>query len=201
MTTPLPQHLRDAATALSTERVALQRVVDVHGPVERGTLLVLLAAPCVLPVPGVGTVLGMAMAVLALAMWRGHPTGNVPQRVADLELSRRWAQRVLGLLANFYALAGHLAKSRLISLAEPSKRSSIAAIAGLMAVLIILPIPFGNLLPALSLIFTGLGLAFRDGVAILLGVATAVLAVLFTATLAIMAWYWGSEWLQHLLPN
>ena len=107
----------------------------------------LFAAPCVLPMPGVGTVLGVALALLALAMWRGQPTASVPQRVADPDLSRRWAQRVLGLLANFYALAGHLAKSRIISLVEPGKRSSIAAIAGLMAVLIILPIPFAICCP------------------------------------------------------
>lgn len=38
-----------------------------------------------------------------------------------------------------------------------------------MAAIIVMPIPFGNLLPAVALVFIGLGLLFRDGVAVILG--------------------------------
>ena len=57
-----------------------------------------------------------------------------------------------------------------------------------MAVLIILPIPFGNVLPALALMLLGLGLAYRDGVAVLLAIGTAAAALLYTATLGLAAW-------------
>ena len=38
-----------------------------------------------------------------------------------------------------------------------------------MAGIVVMPIPFGNLLPAVALVFIGLGLVFRDGVAVILG--------------------------------
>jgi hypothetical protein len=63
-----------------------------------------------------------------------------------------------------------------------------------MATIVVMPIPFGNLLPALALVFIGLGLVFEDGVAIALGLVGAGLAFLATAGLILMAWTWGSEW-------
>ena len=40
----------------------MRALAQAHGPEAHGTLLLLLAMPCLLPVPGVGTVLGMGMA-------------------------------------------------------------------------------------------------------------------------------------------
>ncbi len=194
MTGPLVQRLRETAAGLSDERVSMQTLAQAHGPAAHGTLLLLMAGPCLLPVPGVGTVLGLGMAVLAAAMWRGHPSACLPRRVAELELSRRWAQRVLGMLASAYAMAGRFSRARLSHLASPGSRSWTAAAIGLMAFIVVLPIPFGNVLPALASMLIGLGLVFRDGVAVVLGLLMAALALCVTAGLMLMAWAWGSEW-------
>ncbi|MBC7942094.1 MAG: exopolysaccharide biosynthesis protein [Chitinophagaceae bacterium] len=197
MTAPIVQRLRDAAAALPGERVSMQTMAQAHGPEAHGTLLLLMAAPCLLPVPGVGTVLGLGMAALAAAMWRGHSSVCLPRRVAELELSRHWARRVLGLLASAYAMAGRYSRARLSHLASAGRRSWTAAAVGLMAVIVVLPIPFGNVLPALAIMLIGLGLVFRDGAAVLLGLTTAGAALFVTAGLVLMAWVWGSEWLTR----
>ena len=51
---------------------------------------------------------------------------------------------------------------------------------------------------ALSLMLIGLGLVFRDGVAVVLGLAMAALAIGVTAGVTLMAWAWGSKWLLGL---
>lgn len=157
-------------------------------------MLLLLAMPCLLPVPGVGTMLGLGMAALAVAMWRGHCTPCLPQRVAELELPHHWAQRVLIGLASAYALAGRHARARLSHLAISGRRSATALAVGLMASIVVMPIPFGNLLPAVALVFIGLGLVFRDGVAVILGLLMSGVALVATTGLLLMAWVWGSEW-------
>jgi hypothetical protein len=58
-----------------------------------------------------------------------------------------------------------------------------------------MPIPFGNLLPALALMLIGLGLVFRDGIAVILGLLMSGVALVATAGLSLMAWVWGSEWI------
>lgn len=197
MTVSIAQRLRQAAADLPAERVSLQSLAQAHGCAAQGTLLLLMAAPCLLPVPGVGTVLGLGMAALAAAMWRGQLTENLPARVGHIELPRPWAQRVLLLLAGAYAAAGRLARARLTHLAGAGRRSWTAATVGLMAVIVVLPIPFGNVLPALALMLIGLGLVFRDGVAMLIGMTTAALALALTAGLVSMVWFWGGEWITR----
>lgn len=194
MTPPIVERLREAASAIREERVTMQSIAQAHGPEAHGTLLLLLAMPCLLPVPGVGTVLGVGLAALAVAMWRGNGTPCLPQRVADLELSRHWAQRVLVGLASAYALAGRHARARLSHLASAGRRSTTALSTGLMAGIIVMPIPFGNVLPAVALMLIGLGLVFRDGIAVVLGLLMSGLALLATTGLLVTAGLLGSEW-------
>jgi hypothetical protein len=195
MTPPIVQRLREAAAALQQERVSMQAMAQAHGPEAHGTLLLLMAMPCLLPVLGVGTVLGLGMAALAVAMWRGHCAPRSPQRVANLQLSRHWAQRVLQGLASAYETAGRHAKARLSHLAGLPWRSTLAVTVGLMAIVVVLPIPFGNLLPALALMLIGLGLVFRDGIAVIFGLLMSGVALVATTGLMLMAWVWGSEWI------
>ncbi|MBA3623531.1 MAG: exopolysaccharide biosynthesis protein [Methylibium sp.] len=199
MTATIVQRLRETAAALSEERVSMQTLAQAHGPAAHGTLLLLMAVPCLLPVPGVGTVLGLGIAALAAAMWRGHSSACLPRRVGELELSRHCARRVLGMLASAYAMAGRFARARMSHFASAGRRSWTAAAVGLMAFIVVLPIPFGNLLPALAMMLIGLGLVFRDGVAVLLGLLAAGLALFVTAGLMLMAWVWGSEWVMRLI--
>ncbi|MGM9513615.1 exopolysaccharide biosynthesis protein [Roseateles sp. DB2] len=195
MTPPIVRRLRDAAATLQDERVSMQAMAQAHGPEAHGALLLLLAMPCLLPVPGVATALGMGLAVLAVAMWRGRCASDLPKHVAALELPRHWAQRVLVGLASAYALAGRHARARLSHLASAGRRSGLALVVGMMAAIIVMPIPFGNVLPAMALSFIGLGLVFRDGLAVLMGLLVACLAGAVTTGLVLLAWGWGSEWI------
>ena len=195
MTATIVRRLVRAARTLPADRVSMQTLSQAHGHAANGTLLLLMAVPCVLPVPGVGTVLGLGMIALAAAMWRGHSFERLPGRVAQLQMSRPWAQRVLKALASAYVVAGRFARARLSHLASPERRSVIAIAIWLMAVIVVMPIPFGNVLPALALVLIGLGLVFRDGMAVILGLVMAGLAMFITAGALLLAWTWGADWL------
>lgn len=176
----------DAAATLEAERVTVARLLQVHGPAAQGSLLLLLVVPCLLPIPGTGTVLGLGVLHLAWAMWRGRGADVLPRRVAELEMSGTWARRVLHTLARVYALAARLARARQHwALAAPADRV-VALAMMVMAIVLVLPIPFGNLMPALALLFLALGLAFRDGVSVLVGLAASVLTLVITA--GVLGW-------------
>lgn len=194
MSAGLAFRLRRAAARLEGEQVALGTLADAHGSAARGTLLVLTALPCMLPVPGTGTVLGLGLVALAFAMWRGQDAGVLPARVAAFRLPRPAAQRVLRLAASFYARAGRWSRTRWPALLESAWLAPLLALfIAVMALLIVLPIPFGNVLPALAVIAVGIGLAFRDGLAVAAGAATGVLAVGLTAGLGAGTWLLGSQ--------
>ena len=91
MTPPIVQRLRVAAAGLRDERVSMQALAQAHGPEAHGTLLLLMAMPCLLPVPGVGTVLGLGMAAWAAAMWRGHSASGACRFSAWAAARSHWA--------------------------------------------------------------------------------------------------------------
>lgn len=200
MSDALHLRLRRAAERLhasAQEAVPLQQLADAHGRAAIGSLLVLLAMPCVLPVPGVGTALGWGLLALALPLWRGQQQLPLPRVVAGMTLPHRFALKTLRALTQFYALAARCSRQRMGHWLTPERARWLAPMLALMAVLIILPIPFGNVLPALSVVLLGLGLALRDGLAVLLSLVAAALAVAFAAGLGAALWWLGSAGLAQ----
>ncbi len=189
MTESVDERLRAAAAALTGERVALSELAAAHGTAAIGSILVLLAIACALPVVGAGTVLGFGLLMLVPPLLRGSGGGLLSDRLARVELSLAVARRLLGIQASAYRLAGRVARPRLPGLLDTPRHPWIAAQVGLMAVLIILPIPLGNLLPSFSLVVLGIGLIFRDGLIVLLSAATSLLALAWTSALALGAWH------------
>lgn len=188
----LPSRLRAAARDCDGQPLSLERLLDLHGQAAPGTLLVLLAAPCVLPVPGVGNVLGAALLLLALGLWR-RQTVQLPPQVAGLCLPGSWSARVLRFLATLHELAARLLRQRWQALAQPAARGWLAPKVATMGAVISLPLPLGNLLPALALVLLGLGLARRDGLAVLLALAVGAAGLAYAAAFGAAAWAWGVE--------
>jgi hypothetical protein len=193
MTQALYQRLERHAAEMDDQPITLGDLAQAHGPALPGSLLVLVSAPCVLPIPGVGNVLGVTMMIMALAMWRGEDWTVLPSRVARLEMSARAARGVLRLLARVYRLAGRWSRERLCHLAVLQRRTWLAPKVALMGAVIFMPLPFGNVLPALAVVVLGVGIAFRDGLAVLFSVGLALASVAYAAAVAAGAWAWIIE--------
>lgn len=193
MTHGLHQRLEHHAAELGDRPVTLGALAQAHGSALPGSLLVLVSAPCALPIPGVGNVLGVTMMVMALAMWRGEDWAVLPSRVARLEISARAARWVLLLLAHVYRLAGRWSRERLCRLTVLQRRTWVAPMLALMGVVIFLPLPFGNVLPALAIVVLGVGMAFRDGLAVVSAVGMALMSVAYAAAMAAGTWAWIIE--------
>lgn len=203
MSQPIAQRLRDAAAGLPGERVSVATLARLHDQSAdagsaHGGLLLMMAVPCVLPIPGTGTVLGIGLLALAAAIWRGDLAASLPRRAAEFEMSRDGAQKVLGALASVYALAARFARQRLLAWAGGGHGALLGAVVALMAGVLILPIPFGNVLPAVALVLLGLGLVFRDGLAVLLGLGTAAVTVGGLLWLSVLAGDWAAGWLSNV---
>lgn len=187
----LASRLRATAGQLPPGPVPLAALAEAHGGAWQASLLVLLAAPCLLPIPGVGSVLSLGLGLLGLMLWLA-PQDGLPPRLARLRLPREGATRSLALLARFYELAQRLTRPRLTLLAGPWARWWLAPLTLAMAALIFLPIPFGNLLPAMSLMLAGLALAARDGLLMLASLSVGAGALASSAALIALGWQAGA---------
>ena len=188
------RRLRAAAEALEGQPMRLQQLFRLHGRAGPGALLVVLAVPCLLPLPGAGTLMSLGLAALAWMIWRYFPRLVMPRKVGRLQLSAPMARRALHTLAWLYEQAARVMRARLRWWVQPRHRVWLAPLVAAMALVIFLPIPFGNVVPAVALLLIGLGLVFEDGLALLAGAALGVLLVLGLAVLTVS----GAQWLPQL---
>lgn len=160
-------------------------------------ILAVIAIPAVVPSPGlpVGMVFGAALVIAAMSMVVGAHKPRFPAILGKMRLSGN----AISLLetrgtALLRKLERHM-KPRAAGLLTVPLVRALGLIGALMGVLIALPIPFGNTLPGLSVLLMGLGLAARDGLAVL---GSVILALVATGVSIALGWagYWAvAQWL------
>lgn len=176
------------------ESLSLEQLLAMHGQATMGVLLILLALITTVPVAGAGMLFSLGILAWAWRWARQQDAPTLP-RLRAIKLHPQAAYRVLRSLAWIYSFAQRWSRPRWQGLHSPQLRWPWAAWVALMAFIIFLPIPFGNVFPAVSLLLFGLGLLTRDGLMLLasLVLGLAGLAVLVAAG----GWLW--TWLAGLL--
>ncbi|PWC31468.1 exopolysaccharide biosynthesis protein [Azospirillum sp. TSO35-2] len=163
------------------DRISLAEVMDALGDRAFGALLLILSIPNVLPVPGLSTATGVPMILIGAQMALGRHGPWLPRRIlatsfdrgAFLGVIRRakpWADRV----------ERHL-RPRLPALAGPSAERVLGVAVMVLAIVLSLPIVFGNQPPALAIALIALGLMESDGAFVAAGLVAGVLSIAIVA--------------------
>ncbi|CAH1654513.1 putative Protein ExoD [Hyphomicrobiales bacterium] len=160
----------------SRDRISLRDLLTIGRDRAFGALLFIFAVPNVMPAPpGTSAILGLPLLFLAAQLMVGYPHPWLPKIIADRSMRRQDFATLINKLAPWIARSERLLKPRL-SLFAITERF-IGFIALCLAVILFLPIPLGNMLPALAICFFALGILERDGIAVLIGYATTILSV------------------------
>lgn len=147
-----------------------------------GVLMFIFAIPNVLPTPpGVSSVLGAPLLLLSLQLALGRSTPWLPKFIARRSLPAAEFGAVVKRVVPWIARAEKLLKPRLGLLARPPAERLIGLVCLLLSIVLFLPIPLGNMLPALAISIFSLAILERDGVAVLLGYILSVVSVFVVA--------------------
>ncbi|MDP1782393.1 MAG: exopolysaccharide biosynthesis protein [Hydrogenophaga sp.] len=196
MSERLAQSLRSAAHAHAASartepptdpadlRLNLAELLQLHGDSSTAVVLMLMALLTVVPIAGAGTVLSLGILVIAWGWARGRDSVDLPDRLGALSLNERWTGRCLHGLAWMYERANRWLRPRWLVLSHGATRWGWGVWIALMAGVIFLPLPLGNVLPSMSLILLSLGWMFRDGMALAVSALTGCAALAYTASLA-----------------
>lgn len=166
----------------SKDAVSLGDVLAAVGERSFGALLVLFALPNLFAgiLPGLSIVLGMPLMLLSLQLLVAARKPWLPARLAHLEVRTTDLRRMAGTLVPRLRVLERGLKPRLLLMTAPGAERIIGAACLALAVLVFLPIPFANLLPAVGIILFGSALLERDGLVAIAALAvTAVSLALF----------------------
>lgn len=177
--------LKAIASAQDKERVAVADLLEALRHRALGALIFIFAVPNALPMPpGVSAILGAPLLFLTFQLMVGMPPW-LPKLITDRSLSRVDFERVVNTISPWLAKAEAIMRPRLTFLARRPSVNIVGLISLVLAIILFLPIPLGNMLPSVALAIMSLGLLERDGVWIAIGLVTAVLSVVIV---------WGVVW-------
>lgn len=165
-------------------RVSIGAILDAFGDRAFGALLLIFALPNALPMPpGTSTVVGSPLVFIAFQLMIGRPVLWLPRFIVERSLAREDFAKIAAKVEPWVARLERLLKPRLLVLTTPLADRFAGAACLVLSIVLILPIPFGNMPPAAAISAFALGLMERDGGAVALGwfgtaVSVAILAAL-----------------------
>ena len=143
-----------------------------------GALMFIFAVPNAVPTPpGTSLLLGAPLVFLSIQLAIGRSTPWLPGLIAQRSLLLTDFARIVARVAPLIARAERLMRPRLALLATRPFDQLMGVVCLLLSVVIFLPIPLGNMPPAIAICMFSLALLERDGVAYLAGLTTAVLSI------------------------
>jgi hypothetical protein len=163
------------------DQVTLGKLVEVLGDRAFGALLLVFALPNLIPVPlpGLSTVLGIPMVLFAVQLMVGMPRPWLPKRLSSMTLPRSTVEVLAQRTTHWLERVERLLRPRLVVLAEGYGERLIGLYVLALSLVLCLPIPLGNWLPALAVCLMSIGIIEKDGLVVAIGgvVGAAAIAV------------------------
>lgn len=173
--------LRSLTDDTSRERISVGDLLVAMGDRAFGPLMLFFALPNILPMPpGASGIFGLPLTILATQFMLGRKPW-LPRIVAKRSLSRADLILILNRAEKWVTRLEKLLKPRLTILVAPPAERVIGAHCLILAIILALPIPFGNVLPAFAICLFCLGVLERDGAWVIAGFLA------FVATITVVA--------------
>jgi hypothetical protein len=175
----LSEILTDIANDSSRERIAIADIRDAMGDRAFGALMFVFAAPNTLPVnaPGVSVVLGIPLLFLSLQLLLGFAVPWLPHALVQRTVPRERFAKVMRYVVPWMRRAEKLSRPRWSWLAVGLAERLIGLWCAVLSIVLILPVPFGNMGPGIAICVLAFALLERDGKAALTGVAVSLAAL------------------------
>lgn len=179
------KRLSDILTEIGTDtartRISVADIMEATGARAIGALILLFAAPNVLPTPpGTSSILGMPLVYLTAQLMLGRLPW-LPKFISERSIYRADFIGMMDRAAPILARAEKLLKPRFSLLISAPAERVVGTICFILAMILLLPIPLGNMLPALAICLFAFGILEKDGLWIIAGGLVSALALVIVS--------------------
>jgi len=173
--------LAEIAADTSREVISIGGLMRLLEGRARAALILIFAFPNALPaIPGTSSILGLPLLYLTFQMMLGRLPW-LPRIIADRGLPRDKFALLIERLVPYLSRTERLLRPRWRWLTSPGAERLLGIVCFLLAVVLTLPVPLGNMLPAFAICLIALGLLERDGLWVILGLVVSAVAFLISA--------------------
>ena len=190
MSLQFSQDIKFLLTKLASQPITIAEIIQETA--ERGfsLIIVLLVLPFLFPMPpGLAGVMGIGCLVLGIQMALGRKTPWLPPKVAKFTFPRHLSQQLLKNIRRIAVWLSKIVRSRWLRVAGNSYtwRSNGFCIAWL-SILLMLPIPFTNPLPAVTILLLAVATLETDGLLMCIGYFLTLVNTIFFTLIGYALW-------------
>lgn len=182
----------DILTRLTLEggpRLYVGEVLEAFGERGIGALMLLFSLINFLPLPPGGTTItGAPLLIFSFDLAIGSESRWLPGKLLGKSIERSTFRKGIGWLIPLIRVFENLTRPRMLWLTGRFGQGMIGLACFLLSIVLVLPIPLGNIAPAVTMAFFSLGVMQRDGVAVILGwISTAI-------SVGLLVFVWRVVW-------
>jgi hypothetical protein len=171
--------LRNYVSSVADEHVVFGDLVRALGDSTPGFVLLVLALPAFIPsgLP-IAAPAGAVMIVIGALMMADRTEITIPRWLAHRGLTKAQVRQLVQVAAPVMACLEKFLAPRLAWMLKRRQLRIVGLMVAIDGVLIFLPIPFGNSIPAFAVMVMALGMMLGDGGAVLSGMFVTIIAIL-----------------------
>jgi hypothetical protein len=165
------------------EHVSIEQIMKILQQYGFSLLMIMLAMPCVLPLPAISFVGGVPLIYFAVQILRGFVSPKIPSWLGNKQIKSEFLINVINKAVPYlekFELFFKL-KFPINNMIIATKLMGIFSL--LFAIFITLPLPFGNSLPSLGIILMSIGLLNKDLILIIIGIFVGMIGVTLASSL------------------
>jgi hypothetical protein len=189
---PIPERTSEALRELAygdEERVTFAEVLLRLRHRALGFALLIFALPCCLPMPpGIPTVCGVAIVIIALNLITARQRLWLPKAISSKSIARSDLQRIADRVAPYLERLERVCKPRLPIVTDTVGKILIGLVILVLGFIMILPIPLlGNMPPGFAASVIAIGMTERDGLIVLIGTLVSAIAIAIASVATVAA--------------
>jgi hypothetical protein len=167
----------------TSQEVTIRELRDALSGRIYGVLLFILALPNLipLPMPGMSAITGFPLFLMSLQMVLNMKTPWFPKVVLNRTIKTDHLHRMCSHAFPYLRKLESFIKPRFLWLVRYPADRIIAAVCVFLSLVIMLPVPFGNALPALAICFFSIAILQRDGLFVIIGILCAIASIVVIA--------------------
>lgn len=173
--------LRSLALDDSRERISVADLLSTMKDRAFGALLFIFAMPNSIPTPpGTSAILGIPLVFLSAQMALGQNPW-LPKLIANRSMLRSDFAGMVDKASPWIARAERMLKPRWPALSSHTAERLLGCFCLILAIVLALPIPLGNMLPAVAICMIAFGILEKDGVWIAIGTLLGIVSLFLVA--------------------
>jgi len=180
--------------------IKLSELIKLLGVKSFGVLLIFLSLPSALPIPapGYSTPFGIAIALIGIQLFIGRHALKLPKKIESIHFSPRICKNILDTTITFLKRTELLVKPRTYDINEKYFKPFLPIILICLSLLMILPIPLTNTLPAMAVFLFGISISENDDLMIILSFLLSLIILVLYAIIVIGIMFYGPDLLQKI---